>query len=75
MAAVIVAILYWSAIDTNISVGEFVRGIPAIVDYLGRMFPPDWAYAQDDREAHHRDDRDRDLGHGPGHRCSPSRWG
>ncbi len=46
MAAVIVAILYWSAIDTNISVGEFVRGIPAIVDYIGRMFPPDWAYAK-----------------------------
>lgn len=45
-AAVIIAILYWSAIDTNISVGEFVRGIPAIVDYLGRMFPPDWAYAK-----------------------------
>lgn len=45
-AAVIVAILYWSAIDTNISVGEFVRGIPAIVDYIGRMFPPDWAYAK-----------------------------
>lgn len=46
IALAIVAILYWSAIDTNISVGEFVRGIPAIVDYIGRMFPPDWAYAK-----------------------------
>jgi phosphonate transport system permease protein len=45
-AAVIIAILYVSAVDTNISVGEFVRGIPAIVDYLGRMFPPDWGYAK-----------------------------
>lgn len=45
-AIVVVAILYWSAIDTNISVREFVRGIPAIVDYLGRMFPPDWGYSK-----------------------------
>ena len=45
-AVVIIAILYWSAIDTNISLGEFVRGIPAIVDYIGRMFPPDWAYSK-----------------------------
>lgn len=45
-AVVIVAILYVSAVDTNISVGEFVRGIPAVVDYLGRMFPPDWGYSK-----------------------------
>lgn len=45
-AVVVVAILYWSALDTNISVGEFVRGIPAVVDYIGRMFPPDWAYSK-----------------------------
>jgi phosphonate transport system permease protein len=45
-AVAVVAILYASAVDTNISLGEFVRGIPAIVDYLGRMFPPDWAYSK-----------------------------
>ncbi len=44
-AVVVVAILYWSAVDTNVSLGEFVRGVPAIVDYVGRMFPPDWEFA------------------------------
>jgi phosphonate transport system permease protein len=45
-AILVVAVLYWSAIDTNMSLGEFVRGIPAIVDYVGRMFPPDWQYSR-----------------------------
>jgi len=45
-AVVVVLILYWSAVDTNLSVGEFVRGIPAIIEYSGRMFPPDWAYSK-----------------------------
>ena len=37
-------ILYVSAIDTNVSLPELARGLPAIADYLGRMFPPDWSY-------------------------------
>jgi phosphonate transport system permease protein len=45
-AIVVVAILYWTAIDTNMSLGEFVRGIPAIMEYVGRMFPPDWGYSR-----------------------------
>ena len=44
LAVASIAILYWSAVATNLSVPEFVRGVPAIMDYLGRMFPPDWAY-------------------------------
>src|SRR5687768_1238486 len=39
-----IAILYWSAVATNLSLPELVRGIPAILDYLSRMFPPDWEY-------------------------------
>lgn len=37
-------VLYVSARDTELSLGEFVRGLPAIADYVGRMFPPDWEY-------------------------------
>jgi len=44
VGALAILILYVSAVDTNVSLGEFVRGIPAIVDYVGRMFPPDWEY-------------------------------
>ena len=44
VAVASIAILYWSAVATNLSLPELVRGVPAIVDYLGRMFPPDWAY-------------------------------
>ena len=41
LAAVVLVILYVSARDTNVSIGELIRGIPAIFSYLGRMFPPD----------------------------------
>jgi phosphonate transport system permease protein len=43
MLAVII-VLVWSGRDTNVSTTEFIQGIPAIVDYVSRMFPPDWAY-------------------------------
>ena len=43
--AVIGFVLYWTAVDTNVSVYEFFLGIPAIADYVGRMYPPDWDYA------------------------------
>jgi phosphonate transport system permease protein len=43
---VVAVVLYWTAIDTNVSAGELVRGIPAIADYVSRMFPPDWAYSR-----------------------------
>lgn len=40
--AVIGFVLYWTAVDTNVSVSEFVLGIPAIADYVSRMYPPEW---------------------------------
>jgi len=43
---VVAAVLYLTAVDTNVSVKELVLGIPAIADYLGRMYPPDWAYSR-----------------------------
>ncbi|MFQ5551520.1 MAG: phosphonate ABC transporter, permease protein PhnE [Gemmatimonadales bacterium] len=43
--AVIGFVLYWTAVDTNVSVSDFVLGIPAIADYVGRMYPPEWDYA------------------------------
>lgn len=41
---VVGVVLYWTAIDTNVSLGDLVRGIPAIADYVSRMYPPDWGY-------------------------------
>jgi phosphonate transport system permease protein len=42
--AVALAVLYVSARDTDLSAAEFVRGLPAIANYLARMIPPDWAF-------------------------------
>jgi phosphonate transport system permease protein len=42
--AVALAVLYVSARDTDLSLAEFVRGLPAIAGYLARMIPPDWAF-------------------------------
>jgi phosphonate transport system permease protein len=44
LGALALLVLYVSAVDTGVSLTEFVRGVPAIVDYVGRMFPPDWEY-------------------------------
>ncbi len=38
------AVLLWSAIKTNIRPDRFIEGIPAIVNFLGRMFPPSATY-------------------------------
>lgn len=41
----VVAVVYWEAIrGTEISIAEIVTGMPAILDLIGQMFPPDWAY-------------------------------
>ena len=42
----IVVVLIWSGRDTDISTTKFVQGIPAIIDYISRMIPPDWEYAE-----------------------------
>jgi phosphonate transport system permease protein len=44
--AVTVAVLYISALHTNVSLTELVQGIPAIADYVSRMYPPDWEYTR-----------------------------
>jgi phosphonate transport system permease protein len=42
--AIAAAVLAWSAIKTNIRPDKFIEGIPAIANFLGRMFPPSAAY-------------------------------
>lgn len=37
-------VLYWSGKDVDISTSRFISGIPAILNYLSRMLPPDWSY-------------------------------
>lgn len=44
--AVTVAVLYVSALHTNVSLAELVQGIPAIAGYVSRMYPPDWEYTR-----------------------------
>ncbi|HSW19522.1 MAG TPA: phosphonate ABC transporter, permease protein PhnE [Ramlibacter sp.] len=41
-----VGVLWWAAIGSQISVGELVKGMPWISDFLGRMLPPNWEFAQ-----------------------------
>jgi len=45
IVVVIGIVLYWTAVDTNVSASDVVLGIPAIADYIGRMYPPDWEIA------------------------------
>ena len=39
-----VAVLWWAAEGTRLSVGEFVKGLPWIGDFIGRMLPPNFAF-------------------------------
>jgi len=39
-----VLILYWSGKGVDLSTSRFISGIPAILNYLSRMLPPDWSY-------------------------------
>ena len=45
-AVAAVALLWWAAIGSQVSVGELVKGMPWIADFLSRMFPPNWEFAQ-----------------------------
>ena len=40
------AILWWSAVGTDLSATTLVKGLPWIADFLGRMLPPNLAYAE-----------------------------
>jgi phosphonate transport system permease protein len=44
--AATVGVLWWAADGTQLSVSTLVNGWPWIADFLGRMLPPNWAYAQ-----------------------------
>lgn len=44
MVLLAMLVLYWSGKGADISASRFVSGIPAILNYLSRMLPPDWSY-------------------------------
>jgi phosphonate transport system permease protein len=46
VAAATIAVLWWAADGTHLSVSTLVEGWPWIADFLGRMLPPNWAYAK-----------------------------
>jgi len=39
----VVIVYYWALTGTNTSPTNFVKGIPFMIDFIGRMFPPDIA--------------------------------
>lgn len=44
IGAAIVATLWWAAQGSEVSWTELRKGLPWIADFLGRMFPPNWAF-------------------------------
>jgi len=44
LGAAIASVLWWAAKGSQVSFGELVKGAPWIADFLGRMFPPNWAF-------------------------------
>jgi phosphonate transport system permease protein len=45
LALALIAAVYWHALRaTDFSLGELVRGVPAVWDIMRQMFPPDWRY-------------------------------
>lgn len=43
IAIAVLAILGWAANDLSLSPGRFVQGIPSLIDFLAKMFPPDFS--------------------------------
>lgn len=43
IAVAVLAILGWAANDLSLSPGRFVQGIPSLIDFLAKMFPPDFS--------------------------------
>lgn len=41
-----VAVLWWSAVGTRLSITDFISGLPWIADFLGRMLPPNFAFME-----------------------------
>ncbi len=46
LTAVSVAVLWWAAIGTKLSLVEFLQGMPWVWDFLGRMLPPNFSYME-----------------------------
>lgn len=46
IALLVAAVLWWAAEGSNLSVSELVKGGPWIADFLSRMLPPNWAFAE-----------------------------
>lgn len=46
VGAVTIGVLWWAGVGTQLSIGTLVQGWPWIADFLGRMLPPNWSYAQ-----------------------------
>lgn len=40
----IVVVYYWAITGTNLSLVGFIKGIPYMIDFVARMFPPDITY-------------------------------
>ena len=43
IALVVVVIYYWAFTGTQTSPTNFAKGIPFMIDFIGRMFPPDFS--------------------------------
>ncbi len=41
---VAVAVLWWAALGSQLSVVELIKGGPWMADFIGRMFPPNWEF-------------------------------
>ena len=41
--AAILVVFIWSARATEVSASRVVEGLPFMLDFLGRMVPPDWS--------------------------------
>ena len=46
IAAIVAALLTWSAQVLGLSLGELLKGLPWIGDLLSRMLPPNWSFAR-----------------------------
>ena len=46
LLAAAAAAFAWSAHDLHLSIGELVKGLPWIADFVSRMVPPNWGFMQ-----------------------------
>jgi phosphonate transport system permease protein len=44
--AVLMVVLSWAANGSQLSVNELIKGAPWVLDFLTRMMPPNWAFAE-----------------------------